>query len=338
MRKQKAGGAEMTLSRRGFLHAGGFAAAGSVFATAYAATPVSPAASLADFGVEPNADRDQTAVLQKAIDALSRAGQPLVLPAGHYVVGALTLPEACALIGVPGMTVLRARGDAAMLAGSAIAALHLYGIVFEHADLGKTGAAAAVQLKGGTIDISHCRFTRAAGTCIELDGSSGRIEAVAIDNALLTGISAVRAAGLTITGCRISRCQASGIAVSGAGAGEGIVASQNQIADCGTGIAADGPGIITGNMISRAKNFGLRLGKTAGDGHIVTQANLIRDCRIGIGVTASGEDIMASLNFIHGAKDGAIRAFDGERLVGPDLVRQSAESYPNLMVAGNVAR
>jgi hypothetical protein len=41
---------------------------------------------------------------------------------------------------------------------------------------------------------------------------------------------------------------------------------------------------------------------------------------------------------IKGAKDGAIRVFDGDKLVGSDLAQKSAESYLNLTVAGNVVR
>jgi hypothetical protein len=84
--------------------------------------------------------------------------------------------------------------------------------------------------------------------------------------------------------------------------------------------------------------MGLKLGSAKSSGGIIAQGNVLQDCRVGIGVTASGDDIFASLNMIKGAKDGAIRAFDGDKLVGPDLARESAESYLNLTVAGNVVR
>ena len=41
---------------------------------------------------------------------------------------------------------------------------------------------------------------------------------------------------------------------------------------------------------------------------------------------------------ITGAKDGAIRAMDGPKPIGPDLARASAEAYRNLSVYSNVAR
>jgi hypothetical protein len=62
------------------------------------------------------------------------------------------------------------------------------------------------------------------------------------------------------------------------------------------------------------------------------------DCAIGIGIAAGGETLLVSLNLIMRAKSGAIRAFDGEKLVGPDLTQKSAESYLNLTVVGNVSR
>jgi hypothetical protein len=41
---------------------------------------------------------------------------------------------------------------------------------------------------------------------------------------------------------------------------------------------------------------------------------------------------------ITGANDGAIRAMDGAKPVGPDLAKASAEAYPNLAIYANVAR
>jgi hypothetical protein len=119
--------------------------------------------------------------------------------------------------------------------------------------------------------------------------------------------------------------------------GEGVTISANNVFECNTGIVLRGSGIVTGNYVS-AKEYGLRLGSARGNGGIVAQGNVLRDCRIGIGVSSSGDDIFASLNMIKGAKDGAIRAFDGDKLVGSDLAQKSAESYLNLTVAGNVVR
>jgi hypothetical protein len=139
--------------------------------------------------------------------------------------------------------------------------------------------------------------------------------------------------GLVAANCRFMNC-GTGIAASAVP----LSIAQCHFLNCAVGVAASGSGVVTGNVVTRARSFGLKLGSAKGSGHILAQGNLLRDCRIGIGVSASGDDIMASLNMIAGAKEGAIRAFDGDKLVGPDLARQSAEAYLNLMVAGNVVR
>ena len=126
-------------------------------------------------------------------------------------------------------------------------------------------------------------------------------------------------------------------AVKASSSGSSIVA-QNQFDKCGIAVAADGIALVSGNIVKDAKEFGLKLGRGDGNGRVVAQGNLLENCRVGIGVAASGDDVFASLNLIHGAKNGSIRAFDGEKLVGSDLARESAEVYLNLTVAGNVAR
>jgi Pectate lyase superfamily protein len=329
------GGDAMTIDRRGFLYAGGLGAATAPFVmTAHAASAGAP--GVADFGVQPNAASDQTAALQNALTELTRAGQPVVLPAGIYVTGPLTLPKGCTIVGTPGLTTLRAKSAGPLLSGDKLGVLHISGMTFEGAT--KSGAA-LLSVADTAVTIAWCRFSGAAASAAKLDNCSGIVQSVEIAGTIGIGISAAQATGLTITACRIAACESAGIAVSGTGEdAAGFTVSQNHISNCATGIAADGIGVISGNVVTAASRFGLRLGRAGGQGQMLAQGNILRGCRIGIGVASSGDDIMASLNFIAGAKDGGIRAFDGERLVGPDLVRQSAESYLNLMVAGNVAR
>ena len=117
----------------------------------------------------------------------------------------------------------------------------------------------------------------------------------------------------------------------------GLIVSQNHAIACGeVGIAVEGDAVVTGNLVA-GSFYGLKLGGE-GEGHILATGNLLRNCNIGVGVTASGETIFASLNLIHAPQNGGIRPFIGSKLLPPDLVRQSAESYPNLTVAGNVVR
>ncbi len=85
-------------------------------ATAEAAPPAQAALgrSVTDFGVEPNAERDQSAAMQRAIDELAPTGQPVIVPAGMYRLAKLQLPSRTAVIGAPGLSILVApQGSAA---------------------------------------------------------------------------------------------------------------------------------------------------------------------------------------------------------------------------------
>ena len=67
--------------------------------------------------------------------------------------------------------------------------------------------------------------------------------------------------------------------------------------------------------------------------------NFISGTPVGLGVAAEGDGYyMLSLNMITGAKDGAIRAFDKGKAIGPDLARASAEAFRHLGMFGNVAQ
>jgi hypothetical protein len=323
----------MTIDRRSLLQAGGAAVAGPLTLAAFAG-PAEAAQTLAEFGLEPNAERDQAAALQKALDALAARGQPLILPGGVYLTGPLKLPASSAIIGTPGLTVLRARTSDSVLAGEGLKAVHLAGLGFERSGGARS---AAVAVSGATVSIAQCSFT-GAGLALALERCSGAVDAIEITGAS-EGISASDAVRLAVSRCRVMQCQGAGISVSGLESEDsGFTIAHNQLGRCGIGIAADGAGLVTGNQVSGAASFGLRLGRAKGQGHLMAQGNLLRNCRIGIALSSSGDDILVSLNRITGAKDGAIRAFDGDKLVGPDLTRQSAEAYLNLTVAGNVAR
>lgn len=315
----------MTIDRRSFLYAGGLtAAAATPFAPAAHAQAIQGGKSVTDFGVVPNADYDQTAKLQTAITELSRAGQTIILP-GTFKVEKLELPSGGAIIGM-GFAGIEAQeitiNDASHLG------LTLQGIVFAREQTRLTGPLLTAR---GSVNIYSCSFM-AKGT------------ALAIEAALHANLYGVRfeatnglrskSNNLMVTNCFFEDC-ASGLVAEG---GAAATIANCHFDRCGVGIAVSGSGVIHGNTVTSAREFGLKLGSAKGNGHIVAQSNLIRDCRIGIGVSSSGDDIMVSLNRIAGAKDGAIRAFDGDKLVGPDLTRQSAEAYLNLMVAGNVAR
>jgi hypothetical protein len=321
----------MSVDRRHFLLAGSAIAGGGLASAAYAAPAVGPVRSVTEFGVEPNSKADQTAALQKAINELSGAGQPVILPAGVYNAAKLTFRGNCSIIGVPGQTALYVDQLGMLQDNGQIGSFNLFGVNFHARD--SKAISVHVLLSGAGVRIANCGFHGAGATALSLDACSGSIETLEISGYADHGILAPRSA-LTIQGCQFSAC---GTAVKASSSGSSIIA-QNQFDKCGTAVAADGIALVSGNIVKDAKDFGLKLGRSDGSGRVVAQGNLLENCRVGIGVTASGDDIFASLNLIHGAKNGSIRAFDGEKLVGPDLARESAEVYLNLTVAGNVAR
>lgn len=322
------------MDRRDFLLAGSALASGGIAHSAYAAGAAPSAVggrTVAEFGVEPNSKADQTAALQRAIDERSAAGQAVILPAGTFRAGSLILPPVCSVVGVAGHTVVHLDKLNAGSASEAVGSFNLFGIDFRQ----KTAITAPVlfSISNAAIRIGVCRFNKAGKTALKLDRCSGNIDSVDLSGYADSAIAAT-ASSLTIGGCIFNDC---GVGVLASANGSTII-GQNQFRECDTGVAADGTCIVSGNVIKNAKDFGLKLGRAAGEGRILAQGNILDDCRVGIGVASSGDDIFASLNLIHGAKDGAIRAFDGEKLVGRDLARESAEVYLNLTVAGNVAR
>jgi hypothetical protein len=288
--------------------------------------------------VVPNLGRDQTAALQKAIDTISGGEHAVLLPGGSFQVGKLTLPSKCTLIGQPGMTVLTVEGVSSAGPKTASGVTVLSGIAFKPLS-GNAGA--LVDINSGIVRVSQCTITTISGAGrvgLKIVAASVSLQGLHIGGFAEVGASidlspAPEQFGLVASDCRFWDC-GTGIAASMAP----LSITQNHFLNCGVGLAATGSGVVAGNVVTKARNFGLKLGSGKGDGHILAQGNVLRGCRIGIGVSSSGDDIMASLNLITGAKDGSIRAFDGDKLVGPDLARQSAEAYLNLMVAGNVAR
>jgi polygalacturonase len=111
----------MTLDRRFILTAG--AGLGAAAASAYAgdARPGREPARVTGFvavqGLEPNAERDQTAVLQAAIDEAAATGVPVMLPPGVFRVTDLRLRPATRLIGAARTSVLQFSGGTAFITG-----------------------------------------------------------------------------------------------------------------------------------------------------------------------------------------------------------------------------
>ncbi|HUU67686.1 MAG TPA: TIGR03808 family TAT-translocated repetitive protein [Methyloceanibacter sp.] len=108
----------------------------------------------------------------------------------------------------------------------------------------------------------------------------------------------------------------------------------------GIGIGVEADSVVSNNVIEGAPAYGILVGWGDYLRDVSVTDNVIRKSHIGIGVSVSPSAGTALItdNLITGAKDGAIRAMDGPKAIGPDLATQSAEAYGNLAVYANVAR
>jgi hypothetical protein len=253
-------------------------------ATAEAA-PLGQAAlgrSVADFGVEANVERDQSAAMQRAIDELAPAGQPIVIPAGMYRVGKLQLPSSAAVIGVPGLSILLAPKGTPVFECRDAADVSLRGVAFIGAGL--------VARECRKLTIADCQVISSGGDGLVCSGS-----------------------GLLVTGNRASACAKSAIWV-------------------------DGDGLISNNLISGGGQFGLRLGSAWRLGTMSVINNYIDGPEVGIGVSSSDVGYaFIAMNMITGAKNGGIRALNGNELMGKDLTRGGSEAFRALGIAANVS-
>ncbi len=322
----------MKIGRRGFLMAGGAIAGAGVLPLAVRAAPTPSGRSVADFGVEPNSDADQTKALQRAIDEIAASGHPVLIPGGSYRADTLHVTGRATITGVEGATELRLDSLSADSGGKATATLALSGIRFAP---GSGGNAPQINISKAYVSLANCFFSGdgKVGIAIRLESCPFvTIDAVNFVQCSAAAIEATRTA-ISITASRFENC---GIGASLQDCT--LTMTNNHLSSCGIGAAVDGLGVVNANVVTKARAFGLKLGDASSTGSLIAQGNLLRDCHVGIGVAPSGTEIFASLNMIHGAKNGAIRAFDGDKLIGPDLARESSESYLNLTLAGNVAR
>ena len=231
-------------------------AAATLLAAATAeAAPLAQAAlgrSVADFGVEPNAERDQSAAMQRAITELAAAGQPIVIPAGKYHVAKVQLPSKAAVLGAPGLSILAAPQGSPAFECHDGTDVSLRGVAFIGAGL--------VARECRNLTIADCQVLSSPGDGLVCSGS-----------------------GLLVTGNRASACARAAIWVEGDGLvsnnlirGEGqfglrlgsawrlgtMSVINNYIDGPEVGIAVSssdaGYAFIAMNMIAGAKNGGIR--------------------------------------------------------------------------------
>jgi hypothetical protein len=355
----------MTIDRRGFL--ANAASAVAVMALTRRAAADDRGRSVTDFGVEPNAERDQRAALRNAIHEISAAGEAVYIPAGLYLVKSqIELPRKCILKGEPGRTVLSpTKTGGVILSSPENESLQISGLVLDgkaaKGDCERNSLGLAI-VQGGTVAVRENEFRNISAAAIQAWGISGIFTLNRFYNCNGGALVAGYARSLLIRQCRFEDCGSCGLphAASIQADGDDVQIVDNVVSRCWVGIGMTGRGEITGNTIEYANGWGVKLGGeairpdasmlpkalTEGPGGadekrhgVVVTANTISDCDVGIAVASAGPGkAVISGNTIVGAKNGAIRAFDGDKLVGPDLTQASAQDYKNLSIADNVVR
>jgi len=193
----------MAINRRTVLGLSAAGAAGTILPRPARATPM-PLGSLGldvtHFGVNPGAPDDQTAALQRAIDASAAVRVPLWLPAGNYVAADLVLPSGAQLFGIRGATRLLLGEGAVIVASSRADQVTLQGLVFD----GRTrflpkgrGLISLRETRG--VRILDCFVQEAGGNGVVLAGCEGEVAHTTIVGAQKAAIFALDSRGLVIS-------------------------------------------------------------------------------------------------------------------------------------------
>jgi uncharacterized secreted repeat protein (TIGR03808 family) len=261
----------MTLNRRSILSAGLGAGVGlgatAVVAQAGQVKPARddagtvPASTM--LGLEPNSGRDQTAVLQAAIDEAAAKDVPLVLPPGAFIIRDLRLRAATRLIGSARTTILRFIGGDACITADKADGLLLQGIVIDGAfmtfDTGR-GEALVTISNSKAIVIDDVEIRNSAHGGLSLSTTSGRVCNCTISDVLDFGIKSLDATGLDVHANVVSNCGNNGILVWRTEKGEdGSTVTNNRISKIrnaagGTGEYGNGINVFRAGSVSVSNN------------------------------------------------------------------------------------
>ncbi|MDA7947660.1 MAG: TIGR03808 family TAT-translocated repetitive protein [Hyphomicrobiaceae bacterium] len=216
------------------MSAGLAAAAGPRVASARASSPAAAVRSVADYGIRPDTDADQTSRFQTAIDDAAKSGQVLHLPAGAYRVGALQLRSNSQISGVPGLSLLKFSPGNAALTATKANNIHLTGLVLDgsgNAPAGDSNVSALLSANHVSgIAITACKITSSRTNGISLNACSGQISDSEVENVALTGVFCNDSAGLDVSHNHVHNCGNNGIQIWRSSAGEdGTIVAHNRI-------------------------------------------------------------------------------------------------------------
>ncbi len=188
----------MTIDRRKLL-LGSLAGAATIVSPARAASLSGRGLDAAQFGLHAGAPDDQSARLQRAINAAARQRLPLWLAPGVYRAGGLTLPSGAQIEGVRGATRLDFTQGPSLLAAEHAEAVSLSGLTFDGGGVALTEPRGLVHLSdAGSLRITDCEVLRAGGNGIALERCDGEVGHCTISSAGDNAIFSIDSRGLII--------------------------------------------------------------------------------------------------------------------------------------------
>ncbi len=340
----------MTFDRRRlFAAVAGAASAGvatPVAAREMIGTPPPPRAEIdaTTLGVRPNADLDQSAILQSAITRAAAAGSLLRLPPGVYRAGALQLPPYAALAGVIGSTRLVMTSGPSLLASTGSDYVSLSGLVLDGNHVALPDGRGLVHLtQGRALRLTDCMIVNAGGDGIRLDATAGEVTGNTVIDAADYAIFSNDAVGLRIAGNTVQRAGNGGILVwRGKPGDDGTLVLDNRIEDVANKAGGSGQ-YGNGINIFRADNVIVRSNRIRNAAFSAVRGTSASNLQI-VGNTCSGlgecalyaefgfEGAVIANNIVDGAAVGiSVTNFDkGGRLgvVQGNLIRNLVRQQP----------
>lgn len=217
-------------------------------------------------GLSPHKSKDQTDLLQKAIDLAAKNGLHLQLPGGSFMCGQLTLRSGLSISGVPNATRLRFTGGEAFLTGKKLTGLSISHLTIDGRSRALIGddRAALLDISDVTgLSIFGCTIKDSLLGGIAVNRCSGRVQSSDISLCGTSGVFALDSKGLEISDCHVSDCSNNGILVWRSKKGyDGTLVTNNRISRIksqaggsgqngnGINIYRAGSVVVSGNMIS----------------------------------------------------------------------------------------
>ena len=265
----------MVIDRRQMMLAGVGATAASVSTigprTAEAApasdTPLTPVTA---FGVKPDFNGDQTALLQKAIDQAAAKRTPLFFPAGSYRLTRLELKPDIHLAGVAGRSTLIHEGDGPFLTAAVADNIRLEGLVLDGRgralDKAQEFPALIVAEDCQKLVLAACEFAASSSNGVTLRRCAGKVTDCTVTDIAGTGLFSIDAKGVEISHNHITGCGDNGIQVWRTSKGR-----KTQRSFCITGSSASAPTAAAPGQ----NGNGIAVFRA---GSVLVQGNRINDC------------------------------------------------------------